>query len=274
MRFTRLVAAAAVLAAAAAAVAPVHAQSILQRLFGPGGSRTPEYRDGRMNGRMGAGGGGNMSRFDTYGDYGGWQEDYTAYNTMCVRLCDGFYFPISYGVRRGRLYQDNRACMSRCDGEARLFHYPTQGGSVQTMVDMAGRPYASLPNAFRYRKALVSGCTCKAAPWSGEMAARHRGYAADEAYAGAEADVEAQTRAANEMGEGAGPYRVPPSYEPESYGPESYGPESYGSEPNGPEPDYPGYAERPVYDEPPRSYEPWPRNQRMPRTPWARGWRN
>jgi hypothetical protein len=47
------------------------------------------------------------------------------------------------------------------------------------MVDLSGRSYASLPNAFRYRKALVEGCSCKPAPWSVEEAARHQGYAGD-----------------------------------------------------------------------------------------------
>ena len=35
-----------------------------------------------------------------------------------------------------------RACSQRCDGEAKLFYYPTNGGSVETMVDMAGHRYA------------------------------------------------------------------------------------------------------------------------------------
>ena len=98
-------------------------------------------------------------------------------------MCDGFYYPMSNGVRRERLYRDNRACMQGCDGEARLFYYPTTGGSVEKMVDLAGRSYASLPNAFRYRKALVEGCACKPAPWSAEEAARHQGYAVGEGLA-------------------------------------------------------------------------------------------
>ncbi len=107
---------------------------------------------------------------------------------MCVRLCDGFYFPISNSVRRGRLYQDSHTCTQRCDGEARLFYYPTEGGSVETMVDLAGHTYQSLPNAFHYRKALVAGCTCKPVPWSPEEAARHEGYAAEAAQSVAGAD--------------------------------------------------------------------------------------
>jgi hypothetical protein len=156
-------------AALFAGAQPSFAQSLLQRMFGYGYSRTPQYQLGRP--------GPYSTRGDAYGDE--WQEDLTTYRTLCVRLCDGFYFPMSNNVRRERLYRDNRACTQRCDGEARLFYYPTSGGSVETMVDLAGRSYSALPNAFRYRKTLAEGCTCKPAPWSVEEAARHQGYAAE-----------------------------------------------------------------------------------------------
>ena len=56
-------------------------------------------------------------------------------------LCDGFYFPISDGVRRERLYQRQRAACTRAATARReLFYYPTNGGSVETMVDLDGRP--------------------------------------------------------------------------------------------------------------------------------------
>lgn len=172
------------IAALVAAAEPSFAQSLLQRLFGFGGSRTPEYRYGRM-GTYGYG----SPRYDYDED---WEEEDTGtYRTLCVRLCDGFYFPISEGVRREGLYRDNRACTQRCDGEARLFYYPTFGGSVETMVDLSGRSYAELPNAFGYRKALVEGCACKPAAWSAEEAARHQGYAAEGAQQAADAGAEA-----------------------------------------------------------------------------------
>jgi hypothetical protein len=180
-----LIAGTALFGALVAMAQPSFAEGLLRRLFGGFVERLPEVR---FNfGRMGPpppGYGG-----DSMYDNGGFEEDYGTYRTLCVRLCDGFYFPIGDGVRRERLYADARACTQRCDGEARLFYYPTNGGSVETMVDMSGHPYASLPNAFRYRKALVEGCACKPAPWSAEAAARHQGYAAE---AGAQAAQAAQ----------------------------------------------------------------------------------
>lgn len=148
------------------------AQSPIQRMFSPHGSSTPIF---------------SYSRVNPYGSVGvryenDWRpKDRTTYRTMCVRLCDGFYFPISFGVLRGSFYRDNRACMKRCDGKVRLFYYPSAGASIENMIDLSGRAYRSLPNAFRYRKALVAGCTCRAAPWSAEEETRHSEYALAEA---------------------------------------------------------------------------------------------
>jgi hypothetical protein len=99
------------------------------------------------------------------------------YRTMCVRLCDGFYFPISNAVPGSSLARDADACAASCTSEARLFYYPNGGGDVEGMVDLTGMAYAALPNAFRYRKALVEGCRCRPQPWADSERARHRAYA-------------------------------------------------------------------------------------------------
>jgi len=205
----------ALLAALVAAATPSLAESFLRRLFGGFvGARMPEYR---FNfGRMGPSGYGT----DGQPDSGGFEEDYGTYRTLCVRLCDGFYFPISDGVRRERFYGDSHQCAQRCDGEARLFYYSTAGGGAETAVDLTGRRYVDLPNAFRYRKALVDGCTCKPAPWSAQEAARHEGYAAEAAQRRAEGPATddgrgAVAQAAPDVGRDRGAYADEP---PGSYG--------------------------------------------------------
>ncbi len=175
-----------VVAALTAAYEPVSAEGFFKKLFGWGSSRRAERIEPPT---FNFGFGGQRFEFgrgygQDYGD-GGWPQDYSKYRTLCVRTCDGFFFPIGDNVGRERLHQDARTCSARCDGEAKLFYYPTNGGSVETMVDMGGRPYAQMANAFLYRKTLVQGCTCKPAPWSAESAARHQGYK-DEAAALAE----------------------------------------------------------------------------------------
>lgn len=101
------------------------------------------------------------------------------YRTLCVRLCDGFYFPISSATNGAGLSRDADACSASCGSEARLFYHPNGGGDVDSMVDLTGLAYSTLPNAFRYRKALVPECRCRPQPWSDAELQRHRAYAGD-----------------------------------------------------------------------------------------------
>lgn len=168
------------LAASTVAYQPAVAEGFFTKLFGWGKAATREVERALPPPTYNFGyGGQNFQYGQSYND-NGWSQDNARYRSLCVRTCDGFYFPIGDNVGRERLYQDARSCQARCDGEAQLYYYPLSGGSVETMVDMGGRPYAQSPTAFLYRKKLVEGCACKPAPWSAETAARHQGYKDDE----------------------------------------------------------------------------------------------
>lgn len=99
------------------------------------------------------------------------------YRTMCVRLCDGYYFPISFSATRDRLARDAKTCESSCGGQARLFVYRNPGADVEDMVDLRGQPYQQLSTAFLYRTEYVPACRCKPNPWDAEAQQRHRMYA-------------------------------------------------------------------------------------------------
>jgi len=167
-------------ASSVAAFEPALAEGFFSRLFGWGQAATREVERAIPPPTYNFGYGGQRLDYGHGFNGGGWPTDNARYRTLCVRSCDGFYFPIGDNVGRERLYQDARTCEARCDGQAQLYYYPISGGSVETMVDMGGRPYSQMPNAFIYRKKLVEGCTCKPAPWSAEAAARHQGYKDDE----------------------------------------------------------------------------------------------
>lgn len=105
-----------------------------------------------------------------------------SYRTLCVRLCDGYYFPISFSATQSRFFADEAQCQASCSAPARLFVYPNPGGAIEQMHDLSGQAYSSLPNAFRYRKEYLSSCRCKPDPWS-EAAQREykaREFAADD----------------------------------------------------------------------------------------------
>ncbi len=90
----------------------------------------------------------------------------STYRTLCVRACDGYYFPISDKVTRAKFNTDSIACLQRCTGgEARLFVHRNPGQKISSAVDLQGNRYVELDNAFRYRKELVEGCGCKPALW-------------------------------------------------------------------------------------------------------------
>jgi hypothetical protein len=85
------------------------------------------------------------------------------YRTVCVRTCDGGYFPISFATVPGRFADDERTCKALCPAtEASLFAYRNPGEDINQAVSNAGQPYTSLPNAFHYRTEFNPSCSCKA----------------------------------------------------------------------------------------------------------------
>src|SRR3982074_3537057 len=85
------------------------------------------------------------------------------YRTVCVRTCDGFYFPISFATVPARFPDDERTCKNLCPAaEASLFSYRNPGEDMNQAVSINGQPYSSSPNAFRYRQEFNPSCACKA----------------------------------------------------------------------------------------------------------------
>lgn len=77
-------------------------------------------------------------------------DRYTAY---CVRTCDGRYFPVSANNEQSRAATCSNLCPA---SETKVFY----GSSIDNATSDTGKPYSALPNAFKYREQLVSGCTC------------------------------------------------------------------------------------------------------------------
>ena len=91
---------------------------------------------------------------------------FATYRTLCVRLCDGYYFPVSFSTLPNHFQRDSDVCQSQCAAPAELFYHQNPGGAVEQMVSVSSQqPYTSLKSAWRYRKEFVSGCSCKAAEY-------------------------------------------------------------------------------------------------------------
>jgi hypothetical protein len=84
------------------------------------------------------------------------------YHTVCVRSCDGYYFPVSYSTLPSHFAEDQLTCQRECPAaEVGLYSYRNPGESMDQAVSTTGQLYTALPTAYRYRTQLVSGCSCR-----------------------------------------------------------------------------------------------------------------
>ena len=96
------------------------------------------------------------------------------YRTVCVRACDGGYFPISFATVPQRFADDEKTCKALCPAtEANLYAYRNPGEDMNQAVSVSGQAYTSSPNAFRFRQEFNPTCSCKAAgqTWSDALKA-------------------------------------------------------------------------------------------------------
>lgn len=86
----------------------------------------------------------------------------STYRTVCVRTCDGFFFPVSFAATPAKFGSDEAQCQRQCPGtEARLFAYRNPGEDINQAVGINGQPYMSLPTALLFKKEFVAACTCR-----------------------------------------------------------------------------------------------------------------
>jgi hypothetical protein len=147
MRFPRLATLGAVALVSASALAPsAQAQDFFSQLFGGGRARPQPYIAMPF---ADDDGGVPVQRRETRQrqvSSGGGQA-------FCVRTCDGRYFPVAASDKASRAASCNSFCPA---SETRVYY----GSSIDDATADNGKSYSELPNAFRYRNELVSGCTC------------------------------------------------------------------------------------------------------------------
>ena len=121
-------------------------QSVFDRIFG-----TTTEGD-FTNGQMINGGG--------YWGFGGYQT----VRTVCVRLSDGYFWPISYATLPDYIATDAQSCQASCPTTpVDLYFYNNPGQEPEQMVNQYGAAYTALPTAFAYREKLDTSATanCK-----------------------------------------------------------------------------------------------------------------
>ncbi len=152
-----------------------------QALAGGGGNkrRQAELRDALA--RSGCGGQVRPAKRGFFDFFGGREEEdqplpqtpvYRSidpngrYRTVCVRLCDGFFYPIHYSTYGSMVGPDAEQCQASCAAPAELYVYRNPGQEIEQAVSLNGSAYMDLPVALRYRKEFVKGCSCKQAEYN------------------------------------------------------------------------------------------------------------
>lgn len=80
---------------------------------------------------------------------------------VCVRTCDGGFFPVSYSAGRGNADQLADLCKAQCPfAETRVYTY-SPARDIVDAISSEGEPYTSHPNALRFRRTFDKTCTCR-----------------------------------------------------------------------------------------------------------------
>jgi Protein of unknown function (DUF2865) len=83
---------------------------------------------------------------------------------VCVRDCDGGFFPLNQSVRQSDPDQLTGLCQALCPNTAVSVYTRSPNQDINTAVSLDGdTPYSDLPNALRFEKTFDPACTCKPA---------------------------------------------------------------------------------------------------------------
>jgi uncharacterized protein DUF2865 len=94
------------------------------------------------------------------GDSGGVHARAGSY-AVCVRTCDGSFFPVSYSGAGSRADSLEEVCRALCpNADMALYSFPF-GGTIEEAMSPSGEPYVNLPNAGKFEKTYDANCSCR-----------------------------------------------------------------------------------------------------------------
>ena len=123
------------------------------------------------------------------GSWGFWNEegrsrnfssrDGSGYRTVCVRLCDGYFWPVSFaGPARLPCAGSAQVRAKIATSPARLYVSKDTEAPLEDMRDENRSYYRDLKTAFVYRTSYLESCKCRAHPWEAEARSAPRGLCA------------------------------------------------------------------------------------------------
>lgn len=95
--------------------------------------------------------------------------------TVCVRTCDGFFFPLTNNTGNA-----DEMCQALCPGVETTAFGMSTGGDIQNAASRStGQPYSSLANAGKYTRSFDAACTCRGQGESWSAALKNAEYLLD-----------------------------------------------------------------------------------------------
>jgi hypothetical protein len=106
------------------------------------------------------------------------EQDHTPHGgsqAVCVRGCDGGFFPLNYSARRDP-DQLNDLCQALCPNASVRVYTRSPNKEIGTAVSLDGEAYSEMPNALKFQKTFDPACTCKPAgqSWVDALAGAER----------------------------------------------------------------------------------------------------
>ena len=87
---------------------------------------------------------------------------------VCVRLCDGYFFPVPASVGLTAETDAEAVCRALCPSAGvAIYFLPGHSDRIEDAANARGERYSALPAAFRYRSAVAPACGCRRAGESG-----------------------------------------------------------------------------------------------------------
>jgi hypothetical protein len=115
-------------------------------------------------------------RFDLRSERPKWGEFGGGSYVVCVRACDGSFFPVSDpGGNPSDLHE---VCQSLCpNATVALYSFPF-GGVIDEAVSANGELYVNSPNAHKFEQTFDASCSCRAPgqSWAEAVAAAEAKY--------------------------------------------------------------------------------------------------
>ncbi len=88
------------------------------------------------------------------GAYGGSQA-------ICVRTCDGGFFPLSFSAHSAPQAELENLCQAQCPNAEVKLYTRNPSSPIDTALGADGTPYRDLPNALEFQKTFNPSCSCK-----------------------------------------------------------------------------------------------------------------